>query len=102
MSNAATGLVSRRWIKLIFVRWLATFHIPSRGCLSLSSEITLLSRRSQKNLEGSPQSRPVAALPIRQVRADREASYPELTVICRPMFQINPHNSRAIAAVTLL
>ena len=87
MSNAATkGLVSRRWIKLIFARWLAAFHNSSQGCLALISEITVLSGCSQKNLEGSPQSRPVAALPIRQVCANRSSSYSELlTVICRPM-----------------
>src|SRR5450631_311501 len=57
MSNAATKAVYRRWIKLIFARWLAAFHISSRGCLSLRSQITVMVRCSQKNLEDSPQSR---------------------------------------------
>jgi hypothetical protein len=59
-------------------------------------------RRSQKNLEDSPQSRPSPRYRFVRVAA-LVASYPApLTVIRRPMSQINPHSSRAIAAVTLL
>jgi hypothetical protein len=102
MSNAATKAIYRRWIKLIFARWLAAFHISSRGCLSLRSEITVIVRRSQKNLEGSPQSRPSPRYRFVRVMTF-STSYPvPLIGTCRPMSQINPHSSRAIAAVTLL
>ncbi len=67
MGNAATkALAFRRWIKLIFARWLAAFHISSRGCLSLRSEVTVGVPVLTKKSRGFPTSRPVAALPIRQ------------------------------------
>jgi hypothetical protein len=59
-------------------------------------------RCSQKNLEDSPQSHPSPRYRFVSVAAG-VASYPaRFTVIRRPMSQINPHSSRAIAAVTLL
>src|ERR1700675_2667925 len=66
MSNAATKAIYRRWIKLIFARWLAAFHISSRGCLSLRSEITAVVSVLTKKSRGFPSIAPVAALPIRQ------------------------------------
>jgi hypothetical protein len=61
-----------------------------------------MSRCSQKNLEDSP-----IALAHRVTHSPGlvacDLSYSELlTVTCRPMSQINPQSSRAMAAVTLL
>jgi hypothetical protein len=62
-----------------------------------------MSRCSQNNLEGSPQSRPPPRYRFARWLMAFNAPYPDaLTATCRPMSQINPHSSRAIAAVTLL